>query len=659
LGDDPTLGWTQELRGESGGHFLKHDAAARIDPSVGVLLALLFVAPSLCAQWKALGPFGGSMQTVQLDPHRRGTAIAGAANGLIFRSRDFGDSWSALPFPAELRGTLHALLIDPVHADAYFAAVSSEIPEYSGLFRSRDSGATWTRVPGLRDQRVWSLAASPANPHILAAGTEDGLYLTVDSGENWQRISPDANPQMQPVVSIAFHPRNSAVLYMGTPHLAWKTIDGGAQWQLVHAGVSDDSDIFSILVDRTAPNRVFIAACSGVYRSLNGGATWSRSASAVRAGSYRTYFVAQSPDRRHALYAGTADGLIRSLDGGATWTRLSTHAARAIAWDAAHPRRMLIASAPSAVLRSEDEGLHFSEVNRGLSSLHLAPLAEAAGMIWTSVLGGASAQGVLKLPVDAAAWQIVPQQTGLREIRRIVPVADSPGEAYAIASGTLFHSTDGGQTWANVPAPAALTIVLPASGVLLAASDAGLFRSEDRGLHWYPALLPSGFRTVDELTLVCPSVIAAVMNRRVLLSSDGVSWRTAAEIPGTPEILGLAGSGCGGLLAATAAGLLRSDDLGESWRDAADDLRGRAVQAVAVSALSGLQFAAASGLVYLSRDGGNNWQPLTRDSPSDRIQQILLVSAGAPRLLVLTEGRGVYELQDLLSVSAQRGAPPK
>jgi photosystem II stability/assembly factor-like uncharacterized protein len=622
------------------------------------LLAVLIFAPSLCAQWKALGPFGGSMQTVQLDPHRSGTAIAGAANGLVFRSRDFGDSWSALPFPAQLRGTLHALLIDPVHADTYFAAVSSEIPEYSGLFRTRDSGETWTRVPGLTDQRVWSLAASPANPHILAAGTEDGLYLTMDSGENWSRISPAGNPQMQPVVSIAFHPRNTAILYIGTPHLAWKTIDGGAQWQLVHTGVSDDSDIFSILVDRTSPERVFIGACSGVYRSLNGGATWSKSASAERASSYRTYFVAQSPDRRHALYAGTANGLIRSLDGGATWIRLSTHAARAMTWDAAHPRHMLIASSTSAVLRSEDEGLHFSEVNRGLSSLHLAPLAEAAGMVWTSVLGGASAQGVLKLPVNAAAWQIVPQQTGLREIRRIVPVPDSSGEAYAIANGSLFHTADGGQTWASLPAPGALTTVLPAPGVLLAASGAGLFRSEDRGLHWYPALLPPGFRTVDELRLVCPSLIAAVMDRRVLLSSDGMSWHTAADIPGTPEILGLAGTGCGGLLAATAVGLLRSDDQGKSWHDAADELRGRAVQAVAVSAVSGLQFAVASGLVYLSRDG-DNWQPLTRDAPSDRIQQILAVSSGVPRLLVLTEGRGVYELEGLLSVSAQTGAAVK
>ena len=609
------------------------------------LLFAMLCGSSLCAQWKALGPFGGSIEAVQLDPHRSGTAIAGAANGLLFRSRDGGDSWSALAFPAELRGTLHALLIDPVRPDTYLAAMSSETPEYSGLFRSPDSGASWERVPGLRDQKVWSLAASPANPRILAAGTEDGLYLTVDSGQNWRRISPDANRDMRPVVSIAFHPRNSAVLYIGTPHLAWKTIDAGARWQAVRAGVSDDSDIFSILIDRTSPERVFIAACSGIYRSLNGGATWTKSASAARAGSYRTYFVTQSPGRRPALFAGTADGLIRSIDGGATWSRISTHAARAIAWDIAKPRVMLIASASSAMLRSEDGGLHFSEVNRGLCNLRFA-LAEAGGTVWASVLG-ASTQGFLKLSGSSKAWETVPRQSGLREIRRIAPVPDSPGEAYAIARGKLLHSIDGGQTWSSVAGPPQLIAVLPVSGGLLAASDAGLFRSEDRGLHWDPVPLPPGFRTVEELIPVCPSVIAALVDRRVLLSGDGVKWRAAAEISGTPEIFGLAGTSCGGLLVATAAGLLRSDDFGESWHEAAVELRGRAVQAVAVSVSSQLQFAAASGVVYMRRDNGDTWQPLEAGLPMDRILQIVPVAGDVPRLLVLTEARGVYELEGL------------
>lgn len=622
-----------------------------------VLFTTLFAASYLRAQWKPLGPFGGSMQIVQLDPHRSGAAIAGAANGLLFRSRDGGDSWSALPFPAELRGTLHALLIDPVNPDTYFAAVSSESPEYSGLFRSRDGGDKWERVFGLQDQKVWSLVASPANPKILAAGTEDGLYLTVDSGENWSRVTPDGNREMRPVVSIAFHPRNSAILYIGTPHLAWKTVDAGAQWQPVRAGVSDDSDIFSIMVDRTSPERVFIAACSGIYRSLNGGATWTKSESAARAGSYRTYFVAQSPGKRPALYAGTADGLIRSMDGGVTWSRLSAHAARAIAWDSAEPRVMLIASASNAMLRSEDGGLHFSEANRGLCSRHFAPLAEAAGTVWASVLGGTWTQGVLRLTGSSADWDVAPHQAGVRDIRRIVPVPDSPREAYAIAGGALLHSMDGGATWVNVLAPPSLRVVLPFDGRLLVASDDALFLSDDRGLNWKLVSLPTGFRTVEEMIRVCPSMIAAVADRRVLLSSDGRSWRAAADIPGTPEVFGLAGTGCGGLLAATAAGLLRSDDLGASWRDASAALRGQAVQAVAVSASSHLQFAAASGVVYMRRDGDDTWQPLQPDLPLDRILQILPVAGGVPRLLVLTEGRGVYELEGLLSLSAQ--APVK
>jgi hypothetical protein len=80
----------------------------------------------------------------------------------------------------------------------------------------------------------------------------------------------------------------------------------------------DDSDVFSIQPDRNRPQRVIAGACSGIHRSLSGGATWSRPVG--KSSSYRTYVIAQDPRYENVWYAGTTHGTIRSPDGGSTWT---------------------------------------------------------------------------------------------------------------------------------------------------------------------------------------------------------------------------------------------------------------------------------------------------------------------------------------------------
>ncbi len=52
--------------------------------------------------------------------------------------------------------------------------------------------------------------------------------------------------------------------------MLWKTTDGGRRWTPIHEGMIDDSDVMSILVDRTNPHRIYASAYSGIYLSENG-----------------------------------------------------------------------------------------------------------------------------------------------------------------------------------------------------------------------------------------------------------------------------------------------------------------------------------------------------------------------------------------------------
>jgi len=318
------------------------------------VLVLALVMTALGAEARAGLP--SSVSLIQADPHHHGTVLAGTATARLFRSRDGGNTWSPLPFPAELRSTLHAMLIDPVRLNVYWIAVSSEMPQFAGVFCSPDEGVTWQPVRGLARKQVWSLVFWKVDAHVIAAGTEDGVYLTRNGGKDWALLSLPGAVWPHPVVSLAFDPADVNTLYAGTPHLAWKTVDGGGTWHPIYKGMPEDSDIFALDVDVRRRSRLFAAACSGVYRSLDGGTTWS-SLERPLGGQIRTYVVVWAPDLPDVVYAGTSEGLMVSRDSGANWYRLSTGATRSIAFDPADPRRVFVAT-DEGVVRIENGAAH-------------------------------------------------------------------------------------------------------------------------------------------------------------------------------------------------------------------------------------------------------------------------------------------------------------
>ncbi len=553
------------------------------------------------------------MEAVAVDQMAPNVVGAATANGMAFRSRDAGLTWSPLLFPGELAVNCHALLIVPGIANMWIMGVSSESATRAGVYLSRDAGDTWEQLPGMLGRQVWSLAASPQGD--IAAGAEDGLYVSRDRGAHWGAISPSAAGPA-PIVSIAFDPRDRDVIYAGTPHLAWKTSDGGAHWTAIRTGMQTDSDVFSITVDSLIPGRVYAGACSGIYRSVNGGQVWTKAGV-----SSRTYFMAQDPSHPDVIFAGGAAGLMQSVDGGLTWHIVSHHLVRGIAFDSVNSTRLFLATADAGILRSDDSGLTFDDANQGLCSRHLSSLTESGGSIFANVSDDKS----LHDPV-------VLSETTATEAH--------PG--YALAEGVVMRSD--GRSWARVSAPARiLALLTPADGSLLALSDSALNRSLDGGASWDRWNLEGLGTPLHGLVALTESAIAVVGATRILTWAREPGWALAAELPGNPAINGVAGDGSHVLLAATSSGLMRSGDFGRSWRAVGGTLGGTSTQAVAGDPThKHVYFAAAFGQVYQSNDDGQSWQALAPVGPAlGRITQLLL-SRQSDELFALTEGRGAF-----------------
>ncbi len=394
--------------------------------------ALLLLCLPLWAELAPLGPFGGAASIVVADPHLSKTYLAGTRNALLFRSRDGGDSWASVPFPAQLRASLNAFTISPQAPGLYLAGLSSDSPQYSGILRSTDAGYTWSQVPDLRNQQVRAIVFKRASAKIVAAGTDSGAFLSQDGGATWARVSAKDNRQLQPIAALAFDSKDSATLYAGASHLPWKTTDGGATWHSIQPGMIDASDIFSIQVDRNRPPRVFASASSGIYRSLDGGGTWTclmeGKDSAILA-----YVVAQDPQYENVWFVGTIHGLVRSIDGGATWAKLAPFATRSIAFDPGRLGRMLIATDDAGILRSDDSGKSWRPVNNGFSNRRMPSLWTASGAIYTSVFDGSTSDSIRRLAPDLSNWIKADAIPGLTSL------------PLAFVSATVVAKAGGGQ----------------------------------------------------------------------------------------------------------------------------------------------------------------------------------------------------------------------
>ncbi|MGD0547834.1 MAG: transcriptional regulator, partial [Terracidiphilus sp.] len=204
--------------------------------------------------WGAIGPAGGDARAFAAVPGQPRHLYLGTTNSWLYESLDGGASWHRL---AKL-DTFDDLILDHIVVDranpatVYVAAWRLEHSD-GGLWVSRDEGRSWKEIAGLRGQSIRSFAQAPSDPSFLYAGTLEGVYRSNDSGVSWTLVSPPGSQEIHEVESLAIDPLDPNIVYAGTWHLPWKTTDGGESWKSIKEGVIDDSDVFSIIIDPAQP----------------------------------------------------------------------------------------------------------------------------------------------------------------------------------------------------------------------------------------------------------------------------------------------------------------------------------------------------------------------------------------------------------------------
>src|SRR5438552_433491 len=383
------------------------DPATRKFAHAAVATALAALAwPALAAAqtWIPVGPPGGDVRALAADPRDPRRIYLGTSDGLLYRSEDSGTHWRRLSPGFPLRGqSLDQIAVDPrgVVLVGYWEVRASG----GGVARSIDGGNTFTILKGIQGESVRALAVSPASPQIVAAGTLSGVFRSLDGGQSWARITSEGDPDLLNFESVAFGFHDPNVMYAGTWHLGWKTVDGGQTWLPMHAGMIDDSDVMTLTVDRWRPHVVYATACTGIYRSDDDAARWTK-IKGIPNSSRRTRSFAQSPDDQERLFAGTTEGLWSSEDGAATWHLITQNNLIVNSVLALPGGIVLLGTEGAGVVRSTDGGRTWLAANDGFSERFVSKVAfdRSGRRVLAGIWGDRRHGGVFAAPSARGPW---------------------------------------------------------------------------------------------------------------------------------------------------------------------------------------------------------------------------------------------------------------
>jgi photosystem II stability/assembly factor-like uncharacterized protein len=348
--------------------------------------------------------------------------------------------------------------------------------------------------------RIGALAIRPSNGQMILGGAQGGIWLYNQSTGTWSPKT-DNLPSLA-IGALAVAPSNDTIVYAGTGEGALsgdsyfgngvlKSTDGGEHWSHVSGDFFEGVSTSALVVDPGNASHLYAAILRG------------------RGGAKRTTPTV------HSRY-----GIWESKDGGVNWTLLKEakselNGATDIELDPQNPNILYSSFWGDAIYKSTDAGAHWAPIMTGLPTADFAAtgtrfalgLSHPAGqsaVLYAGFNWSDQPARVFKSTNQGASWSILPAGTGDDSVEDycaeqcsydnvILADPNDPNVVYAagqfnyaIGSGGIFRSDDGGQTWKNLgwdqhPDFHSVAVDPANPSHVLIGSDGGVWYSTDRG----------------------------------------------------------------------------------------------------------------------------------------------------------------------------------
>ncbi|MGE5346572.1 MAG: WD40/YVTN/BNR-like repeat-containing protein [Acidithiobacillales bacterium] len=347
---------------------------------------------------RSIGPaaMGGRITAIEAVPGERLTVWVGTAAGGVWKSEDGGLTFKPV-FDREPQ-SVGALAVDPSDPKSVWvgtgeSAVRNSVSVGAGVFRTTDGGETWEKLGLEGTERIARVAISPKDGKtvfVCATGplwndsSERGVFRTVDGGKKWEKVLyVDAKTGC---ADLAMDPQDPRHLYAGlwqfrrTPWSftsggpgsgLWRSADGGSTWSKVTKGLpSGELGRIGLDVSPARPSVVYAVVESkntAIYRSDDLGESWTETNSSANVQARPFYFarvIADPVDVDRVYKPGFF--LTVSADGGKTFQSasggllgMSVHPDHHALWiNPKNPRELLLGT-DGGIYISPDRGGHW------------------------------------------------------------------------------------------------------------------------------------------------------------------------------------------------------------------------------------------------------------------------------------------------------------
>jgi photosystem II stability/assembly factor-like uncharacterized protein len=559
----------------------------------------------------------------------------------IFKSIDGGANWKRVLDRGPSVGSSD-LAIASANSNVLFAAMwNAHRPPWStyaaidgpgsGLFRSTDSGETWTELKGngLPDG-AWGrvgVSVSPDGDRVFAIiavqkdedGTKSGVYRSDDGGNTWSQTNSDKRLTSRSWYFdwITIDPSNSDVVYV--PNIAlYRSEDGGKTFGVVRGAPGGD-DYHDLWVDPKDPKHLILATDQGASISLDRGATWSSWYNQPVAQMYRvttdnkfpyTIFGAQQDSGAIAVASRGDHGLLSVQD----WVNVGGGESAQIAVDPQNANIFYATEAGGGVVRFD----RWTSLSQDVSPWSLPAWGVEINerkyrAPWTPPIVFSKAdkralyfgtQFVMKTLDGGLHWQkISPDLTGSKPQQGSEKIDATNTNASALGYGVVYSMApsplDANQVWA--------------------ASDTGLVHLTTDGGKTWKNVSPPGVRDWSRVSMIEASHFSA---GEAFVAVD--CHRLDDQKPY----------------------LYRTRDFGKTWQPITNGIGDHAFARAIREDVhkKGLLFAGTEIGVYYSTDDGDHWQALQMNLPTVPIYD---VHVHEDDLIVATHGRGFWVLDDI------------
>jgi len=247
-------------------------------------------------------------------------------------------------------GRVTAIAIDPSNPQIVYMGGAE-----GGVWKTIDGGTAWTPLTDSQvSLAVGSIALDPSNPNTIYVGTGEenfsgdsyygaGILKSTDAGQTWTQIAGSFAGGAcggDWIGAVAVHPTNSQIVLAGVESCyssssgIYRSTDGGQTWTPEGKTPTVDFAITTIVFDNTNGNLVYASTSgNGLYKSTDAGVTWNPAngsgSNTLPTSNLGRAALAIAPSSTSTLYVAVADeanskllGMYKTVDAGANWTPL-------------------------------------------------------------------------------------------------------------------------------------------------------------------------------------------------------------------------------------------------------------------------------------------------------------------------------------------------